>query len=141
MLKKARMYADGGARGNPGPAGSGAVLFTLENGEEGDVIAEVHEFIEHATNNIAEYHAIVIGLQKAKELGIKDLDVRLDSELAVKQLNGEYKVKNAGLAKKFLEVHNLRQSFREIRFSHVRRAQNAHADSLVNKAIDQGLGL
>ena len=140
-MKHARMYADGGARGNPGPAGSGAVLFELNDGKEGAVIAEVQEYMQHATNNQAEYHAIVIGLKKAKELGIQHLDVRLDSELAVKQLNGEYRVKNQQLAKKVLEIHNLRPSFRHIAFSHIPRAKNAHADGLVNKAIDQGLGL
>ena len=133
------MYADGGSRGNPGPSGSGSVLFDLKDGKEGDVLAEVNEFIGHATNNQAEYHAIVIGLKKAKELGIQVLDVRLDSELAVKQLNGEYRVKNQELAKKFLEIHHLKPSFREIRFSHVPRARNAHADRLVNEAIDQGI--
>lgn len=140
-MKKARMFADGGARGNPGPAGSGAVLFELQDGELGGVIAEVGEYLGNATNNQAEYHAIVIGLQKAKELGIDALDVRLDSELCVKQLNGEYKVKNEELAKKFLEIYNLRQSFREITFSHVRREFNKVADAIVNKTIDQALGL
>jgi len=135
------MFADGGARGNPGPAASGAVLFELEDDEIGKKIAEVSEYLGRATNNQAEYNAIVIGIKKAKELGIQILDVRLDSELAVKQLNGEYKVRNEELAKKFLEIYNLRQSFREIRFSHVRREYNKVADALVNKAIDQALGL
>lgn len=140
-LEHARMFADGGARGNPGPAASGAVLYALEDGEIGDELASVGEYLGEATNNQAEYHAIVIGLKKAKELGIEVLDVRLDSELAVKQLNGEYKVKNEQLAKKFLEIHNLRQSFREVRFSHVRREYNKVADAIVNKTIDQALGV
>jgi ribonuclease HI len=140
-MKKARMYGDGGARGNPGPAGSGAVIFDLVDGEEGEILAEVGEFFAHATNNQAEYHSIVIGLKKALELGITDLEVRLDSELAVKQINGQYKVKNPILAEKFLEVYNLRQSFDKISFSHVRREQNTHADAIVNRTIDEALGL
>ncbi len=137
-MKRVRMYADGGARGNPGPAGCGAVLFELSaDGDEGKRIAEVSEYIGETTNNQAEYKAIIFGLEKAKEIGADSVDVRLDSELAVKQLNGEYRVKNPGLAERYLEVHNLRSSFREIRFTHVRRAFNKEADALVNKAIDE----
>lgn len=136
------MFADGGARGNPGPAASGAVLYSLNKDNQIDkVIVKVGEYLGVATNNQAEYHAIVIGLLKAKELGIESLDVRLDSELAVRQLNGEYKVKNIHLAKKFLEIYNLRPSFRELRFSHVRREYNKVADAIVNKTIDEALGL
>ncbi len=131
------MYADGGARGNPGPAGAGAVLLELaSDGEEGERIAEVSKYLGETTNNQAEYRAIILGLEKAKEIGAEEVDVRLDSELAVKQLNGEYRVKNQGLAARFLEVHNLRSSFRDVKFSHVRRAFNKEADALVNQAID-----
>lgn len=141
-MKRCRLFADGGSRGNPGPAASGAVLFALsKDGELGERLAEVGEYLGETTNNQAEYHAIVIGLQKAKELGCESLDVRLDSELAVKQLNGEYRVKNEGLAKKFVEVHNLRQKFHEITFTHVRREFNKEADAVVNKTIDAALGL
>lgn len=141
-MKRCRLFADGGARGNPGPAASGAVLFALDSkGEIGERLAEVGEYLGEATNNQAEYNAIIIGLKKAKELGCESLDVRLDSELAVKQLNGEYRVKNEELAKKYLEVYNLKQHFREITFSHVRREFNKEADAVVNKTIDQALGL
>lgn len=137
-----RMFADGGARGNPGPAAAGVVLFELNaDGEQGQKIIEFGEYLGKRTNNQAEYTAIVLGIKKAEELGCNSLDVRLDSELAVKQLNGEYKVKNEELAKLFLEIYNLRQSFREIVFSHVRRAFNKEADAMVNKAIDDALGL
>ncbi|MFH1631456.1 MAG: ribonuclease HI family protein [bacterium] len=141
-LKRARLFADGGARGNPGPAAAGFVLFELDaDGSLGPKIFEQGVYLGTATNNQAEYSAIVYGLKKAKELGIESIDVRLDSELAVKQLNGEYRVKNAKLAEYFLEIHNFKQKFREIRFSHVRREFNKEADAMVNKAIDEALGL
>lgn len=136
------MFADGGARGNPGPAASGAVIYELQsNSEPGTKLAEVGEYLGEATNNQAEYQAIILGLKKAKELGLEALDVRLDSELAVKQLNGEYRVKNEQLAKLFLEIFHLRQKFREITFSHVKREFNKEADKVVNKTIDEALGL
>lgn len=136
------MYADGGARGNPGPAAGAAVLFDMnEDGSNGALIAEAAEYLGTATNNQAEYTGIILGLRKAHELGYNAVDVRLDSELAVKQINGEYRVKNPELAKKFLEIHNLRTHFRETRFSHVRREYNKAADALVNKTIDAALGL
>lgn len=136
------MFADGGARGNPGPAAGAAVLFAVnEDGTPGERIGEAAEYLGVATNNVAEYTGIINGLRKAHELGINDLDVRLDSELAVKQLNGEYRVKNPALARLFVDVHNLRQHFRRITFTHVRRAFNKAADALVNKTIDAALGL
>ncbi len=137
QMKRARMYADGGSRGNPGPSASGAVIYDLENGEEGEVLAEVTKFLGNTTNNQAEYMAIVIGLRAAAKLGIEGLEVRLDSELAVKQLNGVYKVRNPEIAKRFAEVHELRQEFREIRFIHIRREKNTVADGLVNQELDR----
>ncbi len=130
------MYADGGSRGNPGPAASGASLLNAQ----GEETATATKYLGTATNNQAEYTAIIIGLEKALELGVDELEVYLDSELAVKQLNGQYKVKNPGLAKLFLEVHNLRMQFKSIHFSHVYRDQNKRADELVNQTIDQHLG-
>jgi len=137
-----RLFADGGSRGNPGPSAAGFVLFELSaDGKQGERVFEEGVFLGNATNNQAEYTAIVLGVKKAKELNVDELDVRLDSELAVRQLNGEYKVKNQELAKLFLQIHNLRQSFREIRFSHVRREFNKEADAMVNRALDDALGV
>ena len=136
-MKKVRLYADGGSRGNPGPAAGAAVLFALsENGEQGERVADAAKYIGIDTNNQAEYTGIVIGLQKALDLGYEEIDVRLDSELAVKQINGIYRVKNAEIAKRFLEVHNLRTKFKKATFSHVFREQNVAADALVNETLD-----
>ncbi len=136
MHKHLRIYTDGGARGNPGPAASGAVLKELKDGKEGKVIAEVSRYLGKTTNNQAEYTAIIIGLERARELGAEEVEVVMDSELAVKQLNGEYKVKNAELAKRYLEIWNLKNHFKKISFRHVRREKNKEADALVNKTID-----
>lgn len=129
---KAIIYSDGGARGNPGPAGIGAVIYNEEKQE----IATISRFIGKATNNQAEYKALIAVLQKAKDLNIKEAIVYLDSELIVKQINGEYKVKDKDLAKLFIEVYNLKQSFDKISFFHVRREENKRADSLANEAMD-----
>lgn len=136
-MKKVRMYADGGSRGNPGPAAGAAVLFALsDTGEQGERVGEAAKYIGIDTNNQAEYTGIIIGLQKALDLGYEEVDVRLDSELAVKQVNGIYRVKNPEIAKRFLEVHNLRTKFKKITFSHVFREQNTAADALVNATLD-----
>lgn len=133
-----RMYADGGSRGNPGPAAGAAVLFALnDDGTEGERVADAARYIGIDTNNQAEYTGIIIGLQKALDLGYDAVDVRLDSELAVKQLNGLYKVKHPEIAKRFLEVHNLRCKFQSVKFSHVFREQNLAADALVNATLDR----
>ena len=132
-----RMYADGGSRGNPGPAAGAAVLFALsDNGEQGERVGDAVKYIGIDTNNQAEYTGIVIGLQKALDLGYEAVDVRLDSELAVKQINGIYRVKNPEIAKRFLEIHNLRTKFKKTTFSHVFREQNVAADALVNATLD-----
>jgi ribonuclease HI len=130
------MYSDGGARGNPGPAGSGAVLFDKDD----SVFGEVKRYIGTATNNVAEYTAIIIGMELAIDKGCKVLDARMDSELAVKQLNREYKVKNPNLAKLVLKIRDLEGSFDSVTYQHVRRERNKHADRLVNEAIDEALG-
>lgn len=132
MSAKLIIYTDGGARGNPGPAAIGAVLMD----EQSKVIAEISQCIGEATNNQAEYRAVIAALSKAKELGALELDFYLDSELVVKQLKREYKVKNAELAPLFLQVHNLAVSFKKVTFQHVRREQNVEADRLVNSALD-----
>lgn len=137
---KLRMYADGGSRGNPGPSAAGFVLFELDGEVEGEVVHEEGVYLGTATNNQAEYEAIRLGLEKARELGAKDLDVRLDSQLAVRQLNGQYKVKNPGIRERFNEIQLILPAFDQIEFTHVRREQNTHADSMVNKALDEVLG-
>ncbi len=132
-MEKIIIHSDGGARGNPGPAGIGAVL----NADNGIVLAEISKYIGETTNNQAEYQALIAGLEKAKELYAEELDCYLDSELVVKQLNREYKVKNAELAPLFLKVHNLSLVFKKIKFIHIRREFNKEADRLANEAMDK----
>ena len=136
---KLRIYTDGGSRGNPGPAASGAVLKELVEGKEGEVIATESKYLGETTNNQAEYVAIIIGLGRAKKLGVKHVEVYMDSELATKQLNGVYKVKNPGIAERFLEVKNLMHSFKTVTFKHVYREQNTEADAIVNHVLDNEL--
>lgn len=127
------IFTDGGARGNPGPAGIGAVLYNKKK----EKVAEISKYLGVATNNQAEYKALIEALKKAKELGAKNIAAFLDSELVVKQLNREYKVKNKDLAPLFLEVYNLSLSFSKISFTHVYREDNKEADKLANKAMDE----
>ena len=127
-----RLYTDGGARGNPGPAGIGARLMTAG----GDVVEEVADYIGKATNNVAEYQALIAGLEVALDRGVERLDVFLDSELVVRQVSGQYKVKDAGLKPLHQQACLLLSRFHEVDVKHVRREQNAAADALVNQAID-----
>lgn len=129
------MYADGGARGNPGPAGSGAVLYD----EAGKEIAGVKKFLGKTTNNVAEYTAVIIGLEKAKSMGAKTIHVRLDSELVVKQMKGIYKVRQPHLQTLYARIHELCTDFTSIDFQHVRREMNVRADELANEAMDEGM--
>jgi ribonuclease HI len=131
--KKLTIYTDGGARNNPGPAGIGAVLLS----ENGDEVASISEYIGEATNNQSEYKAVIAALKKAKELGAEELECFLDSELIVKQLSREYKVKNKDLAPLFVQIHNASLGFKKITFKHVTRDKNKEADRLVNLAIDK----
>ena len=126
------LYTDGGARGNPGPAGIGARLLTAG----GDVVEDVADYIGKATNNVAEYQALIAGLEVALDRGVERLDVFLDSELVVRQVNGQYKVKDAGLKPLHQQACLLLSRFHEVDVRHVRREQNAAADALVNQAID-----
>jgi dinuclear metal center YbgI/SA1388 family protein len=126
------LYTDGGARGNPGPAGIGARLLSAG----GDVVEELADFIGKATNNVAEYQALLAGLEIALDRGVERLDVFLDSELVVRQVNGQYKVKDAGLKPLHQQACLLLSRFHEVDVKHVRREQNAAADALVNQAID-----
>ena len=133
MNKKIIIFSDGGARGNPGPAGIGAVLYNNKK----QILAKISKYIGEATNNQAEYQALIAALKKAKELAGQEIDVFLDSELVVKQLNHEYKVKNKELAPLFLEAHNLSLGFSKITFTHVYRENNKEADRLVNEVLDK----
>ena len=129
---KARLFTDGGARGNPGPA---AAAYVLE-AEDGTVLAAHGEAIGVATNNVAEYNALVAGLRKAVEVGVDELEVVSDSELLVKQMRGEYRVKNAVLVELSLEATRLARQLASIRYTAVRREHNELADRLVNEALD-----
>ncbi len=134
-MKKIIIYSDGGARGNPGPAGIGCVL----KDESGHNVAEIYKYIGETTNNQAEYRAILFGVEKAKDMGAEEIDCYLDSELVVKQLNREYKVKNKDLAPLFTKIYNLSMGFKKVKFTHIRRELNSEADSLANKAMDEKL--
>jgi ribonuclease HI len=127
-----RLYTDGGARGNPGPA---AFAYVLE-AQDGTVLAAHGERIGVATNNVAEYRGLVAGLAKAVELGVGEVEVVSDSELLVKQMRGEYRVKNEALRELSLEAARLGRRLERVAYRHVRRAQNELADRLVNEALD-----
>ena len=128
------LHADGAARGNPGPAGAGAVLFD----ERGEIVAELRRHLGRATNNRAEYEAVVMGLEEARRRGVEEIVVRLDSELIVKQLRGEYRVRNRALAPLAQRAVRLLSEFPSARLEHVPRERNAVADRLANEAIDRG---
>jgi len=129
---KARLSTDGGARGNPGPAAYGYVL----ESDDGHVLAAHGERIGTATNNVAEYRALVAGLEKALALGVDELEVVSDSELLVKQMRGEYRVKNEALRELRDEAEALARRLRKINYTAVRREHNELADRLVNEALD-----
>ncbi len=129
---KARLSTDGGSRGNPGPAAAAYVLET----DDGTVLDAQGQTIGVATNNVAEYRALVDGLRKAVELQVDDLEVVSDSELLVKQMRGEYRVKNKALIELSLEAAKLARQIGSVRYTAVRREQNELADQLVNEALD-----
>lgn len=131
---KARLFTDGGARGNPGPAAAAYVIET----EDGTVLAAHGEAIGVATNNVAEYRALVAGLERARELGLEDIEVVSDSELLVKQMRGEYKVKNEALRELSLRAARLARELGDVRYTAVRREHNETADRLVNEVLDAG---
>jgi ribonuclease HI len=126
------LWTDGGARGNPGPA---AYAYVLE-AEDGTVLDARGEAIGHATNNVAEYSALVAGLRRAAELGVTVLELRSDSELMVKQMRGEYRVKNKDLQQLFLDTSRAARAVGAVTYTHVRREHNELADRLVNEALD-----
>lgn len=125
------IYTDGASRGNPGPAAAGAIIYNgrTKGGECG-------KYIGIATNNEAEYQAIILAMQKAKTLKAKQINFFLDSELAVKQLNHQYKVKDEKIIPLFIKIWNLIIDFDKISFSHIPRERNKKADKLVNKILD-----
>jgi ribonuclease HI len=133
---KARLFTDGGARGNPGPAAYG---FVLES-EDGTVLAAEGEAIGTATNNVAEYSGLIAGLEKALELHVPEVEVVSDSELMVKQMRGEYRVKNEALRELYNEATALARRIGNVEYRHVKRAHNELADKLVNDALDAGVG-
>ena len=126
------VHVDGGSRGNPGPAAVGVVLAT----PDGEVVHAVGETIGKATNNVAEYRALLRGIELARERGADELEIYGDSELVVKQVRGEYRVKDAGLKPLHAEVRAALAEVADWTFDHVRREDNAHADDLVNQALD-----
>lgn len=129
---RARLFTDGGARGNPGPAAYGFVL----EAEDGTVLAARGEKIGVATNNVAEYRALIAGLEQAAELQIGEVEVVSDSELLVKQMRGEYRVRNETLRELSLEASRLARLIGEVTYTAVRREHNELADRLVNEALD-----
>ena len=132
---KARLFTDGGARGNPGPAAYGFVI----EAEDGSLLASRGEAFGVATNNVAEYRALIAGLEAALERGVNELEVVSDSELVVKQMRGEYKVKNAALRELSTEAQRLARRLGGVTYTAVRREHNTLADELVNKALDADL--
>ena len=129
---KAKLWTDGGARGNPGPAAFGFVL----QGEDGESLDARGEYIGHATNNVAEYSALIAGLEAAVALGVTELVVVSDSELMVKQMRGEYKVKNEALKELAQRAGALGRQLGTVTYTAVRREHNTLADQLVNDALD-----
>lgn len=126
------LFTDGGARGNPGPAGAGALLLSPTGAE----VEAISAYLGELTNNQAEYRALLLGLQAAIDNDVRELDVKMDSELIVKQMKGEYKVKNPGMKVLYDQAKQLVAQFDVISFHHIRRELNSDADALVNQAID-----
>ncbi len=126
------LYVDGGARGNPGPAGVGAVL----EDDAGNELARANAYIGEATNNVAEYRALLLGLERARELGVRDLEIVNDSQLVARQLTGEYRVKNEDLKLLHDQARRALREFEHWSVRSVPREKNEVADALVNEAID-----
>mgnify|MGYP001054768117 CR=1 FL=1 len=126
------LNTDGGARGNPGPAGSGFVL----KDQSGARVCSGGRYIGVTTNNRAEYDALIWGLESARASGCRAVEVRMDSELIVRQMTGRYRVKNEGLKESYARARELVRAFDDVRFVHVPRSDNAEADRLANEAMD-----
>ncbi len=134
-MSKVIVYTDGASRGNPGHAGIGIVFVD----EKGNVVKEISEYIGETTNNIAEYTAFVTALENALEMNFDEIEVIADSELMVKQINGEYQVKNQGLKPLYTRACELLREFKNYTVRHVRREHNKKADELANRGIDEAL--
>jgi ribonuclease HI len=134
-MERVVVHVDGGARGNPGPAAAAAVAST----PDGDELAERTEYIGEATNNVAEYRALLLGLELARDLEAPEVEVACDSELVARQIGGEYKVKHAGLKPLYLEAMRKLREFDRWSIRAVRREGNVRADELVNETLDQAL--
>ncbi len=132
-MNKLIIYTDGGARGNPGPSACAFVIYDEKN----KLVEKGGKYLGKATNNQAEYQAIILALSRAKDLGAKEIDFFLDSELAVKQLNRKYKVRDPDLAPLFLKIWNLSVSFKKITYTHIARERNKEADAVVNELLDR----
>ena len=133
-------YTDGGSRGNPGPSAVGAVI----TDEKGEILKEYAEKIENGTNNEAEYKAIIFALKKIKALYGKEkakqmeVEMRMDSELACKQLGGKYKIESENIKPLFIDIWNLKLDYKNVAFRHIPREQNKRADFILNEALDRG---
>jgi ribonuclease HI len=132
-IKNAVIYSDGGSRGNPGPSASGFVIIN----EAGEVVTEGGAYLGITTNNVAEYQAVYLGLERAQEMGVRVVDFRMDSLLVANQMNGIYKIKHPDLAIIHHRIKELATKFDKVTFSHVRREYNKLADGVVNKVLDQ----
>ena len=136
MSKKFILYTDGAARGNPGPAGAGALIC----GDGGEAVAEVAEYLGKTTNNVAEYKALIFGLERAIELGASEVEILADSELMVRQVQGRYRVKHPNLKPLFTEAQALLKKIGTYSIKHIDREENIEADRLANLAIDSHSG-
>jgi len=134
------IHTDGGSRGNPGPAGAGAML----RDELGNSVASVSQFLGTRTNNFAEYEAVILGFETLAKL-VKgktretEVVVKMDSELVVKQMRGEYKIKNTALKEQSIRLKKIMETFGSVSFAHVPREENSDADALANEAMDRGI--
>lgn len=129
---KLQLYTDGGSRGNPGPAATGVVL----KDEQNKIVTAYGEYLQHQTNNFAEYSAIISGLKKAKELGATEVDCFADSKLVIEQLSGNWKVKEPTIQKLFVQAYNAAQQFTKVTYKYIPREKNKEADAEVNKVLD-----
>lgn len=140
--EKIIIHTDGGSRGNPGPSAIGVVI-EIVDGTPAAIVKEYGEYIGHATNNEAEYQAVIFALKKIKQLigkekaGKSKIEINIDSELVERQVNGHYKIENSKIQQLFLELWNLKVDFEDVTIKHIRREKNKEADRLVNSALDK----